>query len=259
MPASVRPLLQVKRLTKHFGGVTANHGIELELMPGETHAVIGPNGAGKTTLVAQLSGEIFPSAGAIVLDGADITRMPPHRRAASGLARVFQVTSIFKDFSTLENVALAAQGHVGHSYAFWKRVHEERNLNTRAREALRQVGLDSKCDDPAKNLSHGEHRQLEIAMALVARPRLLLLDEPTAGMGSEESQQFLQILLELKKTCTILLIEHDMQVVFAIADRITVLAGGQVIASGRPDEIQASAQVREAYLGEDFAMTAHSA
>jgi branched-chain amino acid transport system ATP-binding protein len=259
MTAGARPLLQVKGLTKHFGGVTANHGIDLELIAGETHAVIGPNGAGKTTLVAQICGELLPSAGEIVLEGADITRVPPHRRAACGLARVFQITSIFKDFSTLENAALAAQGHRGHSYAFWKPVHEDQDLNALAREALREVGLDSKCEVPARALSHGEHRQLEIAMALVTHPRLLLLDEPTAGMGSEESQEFLQLLLKLKKTHSILLIEHDMQVVFAIADRITVLAGGQVIASGTPREIQADAQVREAYLGEDFSAAAGSA
>jgi branched-chain amino acid transport system ATP-binding protein len=248
------PLLEVKGLTKHFGGVRANDRIDLSLMAGETHAVIGPNGAGKTTLVSQLSGEILPSAGSIALDGTDISRTPPYRRAACGLARVFQITSIFKDFSTLENVALAAQGQLPHSYSFWRPALEDEALNARARDALRQAGLQSKWDDPARNLSHGEHRQLEIAMALVARPRLLLLDEPTAGMGSEESHEILQLLLRLKKTYAMLVIEHDMQVVFALADRISVLAGGQVIASGRPAEIQANAQVREAYLGEDFAL-----
>lgn len=254
MSANATPLLEVRGLTKLFGGVRANDGIDLALMAGETHAVIGPNGAGKTTLVAQLCGEILPSAGTIALDGADITRMAPYRRAARGLARVFQITSIFKDFSTLENVALAAQGQLAHSYGFWKAVQDDENLNASARNALRQVGLVARSDDPASKLSHGEHRQLEIAMALVVRPRLLLLDEPTAGMGAEESQEILQLLLRLKKTYTMLVIEHDMQVVFALADRVTVLAGGQVIASGRPQEIQANAQVREAYLGEDFAM-----
>ncbi len=256
MSARPVPLLEVQGLTKRFGGVTANDAIDLELAAGETHAVIGPNGAGKTTLVAQLSGEILPSAGHIVLGGLDVTRMPPYRRAARGLARVFQVTSIFKDFSTLENVAIAAQGRLSHSYAFWKPAEADEGLNTLAREALRQVGLESRWSDPAGELSHGEHRQLEIAMALVRRPRLLLLDEPTAGMGPEESRDFQQLLLGLKKSYTILLIEHDMQVVFAIADRITVLAGGQVIASGSPREVQANTQVREAYLGEDFAMGA---
>ena len=254
MNARPAPRLEVKRLTKRFGGVTANDSIDLELMAGQTHAVIGPNGAGKTTLVAQLSGEILPSAGTVLLDGLDITGMPPYRRAERGLARVFQITSIFKDFSVLENVALAAQGQMSHSYSFWKPAQGDENLNALAREALREVGLDSRAGDHAGSLSHGEHRQLEIAMALVRRPSLLLLDEPTAGMGSEESQEFLQLLLRLKKMYTILLIEHDMQVVFAIADRITVLAGGQVIASGLPEEIQANMQVREAYLGEDFAM-----
>ena len=244
------PLLRVRGLTKHFGGIAANSDIDLEIGHADVHAVIGPNGAGKTTLVAQLSGELRSTSGNIVFDGVDITALPPARRALSGLARTFQITSIFKNFSAIENVAMAAQAHCGHSYRFWARADRDERLNLLAREVLAAVGLDSQQAKAAMHLSHGEHRQLEIAMALVTNPKLMLLDEPTAGMGPEESQHIVRLLQALKQRHAMLLIEHDMEVVFAIADRITVLVAGRVIACGTPGEIQANQTVREAYLGE---------
>jgi len=243
-------LLRICGLGKHFGGLAANADIDLDIGRGEIHAVIGPNGAGKTTLVAQVAGELYPSAGNVVFDGVDITRLPPYRRSALGLARTFQITSIFKDFSALENVAIAAQAHAGHSYRFWGDVAQEETLNAFARDALDRVGLAGRLGVPSMHLSHGEHRQLEIAMALVTRPKLLLLDEPTSGMGPDESQRMAGLLKVLKTQHAMLLIEHDMDVVFSIADRITVLVNGRVIASGNPAEIQADETVREAYLGD---------
>jgi len=244
------PLLQIEALTKRFGGVVASDAISLEVPRGELHAVIGPNGAGKTTLIAQLTGELAPNAGRIRFDGADITAVPVYRRSQLGLARSFQVTSLFLDFSALDNVALAVQAHAGHSFRFWRNARREPELRAPARAALERVGLGSRAEVLVANLSHGEHRQLEIAMALATRPRMLLLDEPMAGMGPEESARMVRMLRELKQELTILLIEHDMEAVFALADRITVLVYGRVIASGAPDAIRQNAEVREAYLGE---------
>jgi branched-chain amino acid transport system ATP-binding protein len=234
----------------------ANSGIDLDVGHGEVHAMIGPNGAGKTTLIGQLSGETRPTSGKIVFDGVDVTALPPARRALLGLARTFQITSIFKSFSALENVAISAQAHCGHSYRFWAQADRDERLNGRAREALAAVGLDAQDDKAAMHMSHGEHRQLEIAMALVAAPKLMLLDEPTAGMGPEESQHIVRLLQRLKQRHAMLLIEHDMEVVFAIADRITVLVDGRVIACGTPGDIQADRAVRDAYLGEGAAASA---
>jgi len=248
--AVAEPLLQIEALTKRFGGVVASDAISLEVPRGELHAVIGPNGAGKTTLIAQLTGELAPNAGRIRFDGADITAVPVYRRSQLGLARSFQVTSLFLDFSTLDNVALAVQAHAGHSFRFWRNARREPELRAPARAALERVGLGSRAEVLVANLSHGEHRQLEIAMALATRPRMLLLDEPMAGMGPEESARMVRMLRELKQELTILLIEHDMEAVFALADRITVLVYGRVIASGAPDAIRQNAEVREAYLGE---------
>jgi len=248
--AVAEPLLQIEALTKRFGGVVASDAISLEVPRGELHAVIGPNGAGKTTLIAQLTGELAPNAGRIRFDGADITAVPVYRRSQLGLARSFQVTSLFLDFSALDNVALAVQAHAGHSFRFWRNARREPELRAPARAALERVGLGSRAEVLVANLSHGEHRQLEIAMALATRPRMLLLDEPMAGMGPEESARMVRMLRELKQELTILLIEHDMEAVFALADRITVLVYGRVIASGAPDAIRQNAEVREAYLGE---------
>ncbi|MBI3436128.1 MAG: ABC transporter ATP-binding protein [Proteobacteria bacterium] len=247
------PLLHIDRLTKRFGGVVASDEISLSVPHGELHAIIGPNGAGKTTLIGQLVGEITPNSGAIRFNGRNITATPTYRRSALGLARSFQITSLFLDFSVLDNVALAVQAHAGHSFRFWRPARAEKALRDPARAALARVGLAERADVVVSRLSHGEHRQLEIAMALATRPRMLLLDEPMAGMGPEESARMVETLRELKRELTILLIEHDMEAVFALADRITVLVYGSVIASGSPQEIRANAEVRRAYLGEDSA------
>jgi branched-chain amino acid transport system ATP-binding protein len=247
------PLLQVGRLAKRFGGIVATDDVTLNVAPGELHAVIGPNGAGKTTLIAQLSGQLRPDIGRIYFDGRDITALPAYRRSLIGLARSFQITSLFLDFSVLDNVALAAQAHAGHSFRFWRNARRENNLRAPARAALARVGLSERADVRASALSHGEHRQLELAMALAGSPRLLLLDEPMAGLGPEESARMVAMLRALKSEVTILLVEHDMEAVFALADRITVLVYGRVIASGAPADIRANPQVREAYLGEQEA------
>src|ERR1700681_2277076 len=208
--AVAEPLLRVEGLSKRFGGVIASDDIMLEVAPGELHAIIGPNGAGKTTLIGQLGGELAPDAGRIWFDGHDITPLPPHARSALGLARSFQITSLFPDFTALDNVALAVQAHAGHSFRFWRDARTESALRQAARAALDRVGLASRADVTVSKLSHGEHRQLEIAMALATGPRMLLLDEPMAGMGPEESARVVTMLRALKQELTILLIEHDM-------------------------------------------------
>jgi branched-chain amino acid transport system ATP-binding protein len=243
-------LLAVDGLTKRFGGVTASDGIDLAVAPGELHAIIGPNGAGKTTLIGQLTGEIRPDAGTIRFAGDDITVLPAYKRSQRGLARSFQITSLFNDFTALDNVALAVQAHSGHSFHFWRNARSEAVLRQPAREMLARVGLAGREHVVVASMSHGEHRQLEIAMALATRPRMLLLDEPMAGMGPEESVRMIALLRELKRELTILLVEHDMDAVFALADRISVLVYGRVIASGEPAAIRANEDVRKAYLGE---------
>jgi branched-chain amino acid transport system ATP-binding protein len=248
--AMARALLQTEGLPRRFGGVVAANAITLDVVSDEVHAVIGPNGAGKTTLIGLLSGEIIPHAGCIWFDGADITRFPVYRRCKLGLARSFQITLLFLDFTALDNVALAVQAHCGHSFRFWRDARCEEELRKPALAALARVGIDNRASVRVDKLSHGEHRQLEIAMALATRPRLMLLDEPMAGMGPEESERMLHMLRELKGSVTLLLIEHDMEVVFALADRLTVLVDGRVIASGLPEAVRADAKVRQAYLGE---------
>jgi branched-chain amino acid transport system ATP-binding protein len=249
-------LLAIDGITKRFGGVLASDAITLSVPQGELHAIIGPNGAGKTTLIGQLTGEIAPNAGSIVFGGENITALPTYARSMMGLARSFQITSLFLDFTALENVALAVQAHAGHSFHFWRDARTEEELRAPARAALSRVGLSERADTIVASMSHGEHRQLEIAMALATGPRMLLLDEPMAGMGPEESTRMVQTLLELKKQYTILLIEHDMEAVFALADRISVLVYGRVIATGLPDEIRSNPDVRQAYLGEQEAVVA---
>jgi branched-chain amino acid transport system ATP-binding protein len=249
--AGSEPLLQIDRLSKRFGGVIASDDVVLDVASGELHAIIGPNGAGKTTLIGQLTGEIAPNAGRIVLAGQDITALPAWRRSAMGLARSFQITSLFLDLTAEDNVALAVQAHAGHSFRFWRNARTENELRAPARAALARVGLAARADQVVASLSHGEHRQLEIAMALATRPRMLLLDEPMAGMGPEESARMVALLRDLKQGLTILLVEHDMEVVFALADRISVLVYGRVIATGAPEAIRANEEVRRAYLGDD--------
>ena len=243
-------LLEVHGLRKRFGGLNATDGIDLRVEEGEIHAVIGPNGAGKTTLLSQLAGELTPDEGRILLRGRNITHLPAHRRARMGMARSFQITSVFQDMNLLENVMLALQAQQGHSYRFWRPTRSDARLYEPALKILTELGLREKAREPAEQVSHGEHRQLELAMALAAKPDLLLLDEPMAGMGVEESHAMLNILQNLKGQKTMLLIEHDMDVVFALADRISVLVYGRVIASGNPDRIRKDPAVRSAYLGD---------
>jgi branched-chain amino acid transport system ATP-binding protein len=246
----VEPLLRIEGLAKHFGGVIASDDITLEVATGELHAIIGPNGAGKTTLIGQLAGELTPDWGRVLFAGQDVTRLAMPRRSAFGLARSFQITSLFPDFTALDNVALAVQAHAGHSFRFWHPARRASELREPARAALARVGLAARSDTLVSQLSHGEHRQLELAMALATKPRLLLLDEPMAGLGPEESARMVKLLRELKQEVTILLIEHDMEAVFALADRISVLVYGRVIASGAPAAIRENAEVRKAYLGD---------
>jgi branched-chain amino acid transport system ATP-binding protein len=249
-------LLEVEGLSKRFQGIVASDDIQFTVAEGELHAVIGPNGAGKTTLIGQLAGEIRPDSGRVRFAGRDVTALPVHRRSLLGLARSFQITSLFLDFTTLDNVALAVQAHAGHSFSFWRNARREARLRDPALAALKRVGLDGRAHVLASKLSHGEHRQLEVAMALATNPRMLLLDEPMAGLGPEESQRAVAMLRELKREYTILLVEHDMEAVFALADRITVLLEGRVLASGTPEAIRADAEVRRAYLGEQEASAA---
>ncbi len=244
-------ILETRALRKTFGALVATDNVELQVREGETHAIIGPNGAGKTTLIGQLAGNLRPDAGSIRFAGADVTRLSAPRRARLGFARSFQITSIYRDFTALDNVALAVQAHAGHSFRFWKPARAERRLRDPARRVLEEVGLAARADVPAANLAHGEQRQLEVAMALATEPRLLLLDEPVAGMGMEESQRMVQFLSALKGKRTMILVEHDMDAVFTLADRISVLVYGRIIASGVPEEVRANPEVRRAYLGEE--------
>jgi branched-chain amino acid transport system ATP-binding protein len=243
-------LLVVEGLSKRFGGIVAADAITLDVNIGELHAVIGPNGAGTTTLISQLTGELSPDAGSIRFAGRDIIALPAYRRSRLGLARSFQVTSLFPEFTVLDNVALAVQAHAGHSFHFWRDARREESLRAPARATIACFGLTGRADVPVSQLSHGERRQLEIAIALATKPRLLLLDEPMAGMGPDESAGMIATLRALKREVTVLLVEHDMDAVFALADRITVLVYGRVIASGAPETIRADPQVRRAYLGD---------
>jgi branched-chain amino acid transport system ATP-binding protein len=245
-------LLEVRDLTKVFGGLIATNGVDLDVLAGETHAVIGPNGAGTTTLIAQLAGDLASDHGTIRFEGRDVTRLAAPARSHLGLARSFQITSVFREFSALDNVALAVQAHAGHSFRFWRPARAERALRVPARATLEAVGLGERAAVTAATLAHGEQRQLELAMALATGPRLLLLDEPMAGLGPDESQRMIRLLGRLKARYTILLVEHDMDAVFALADRISVMLYGRLIATGAPEAIRANAEVRQAYLGEDF-------
>jgi branched-chain amino acid transport system ATP-binding protein len=244
-------LLRVLGLDKRFGAVIASDQVDLEVEDGGIHAVIGPNGAGKTTLIAQLAGELRPDAGRILLDGHDLTREPVHRRAHLGLARSFQIACLFDRLSVQDNVALAVQATAGHSFRFWRPARRVEELRGPAREVLASVGLEGRGEVMVAALSHGEKRQLEIAMALASRPRLLLLDEPLAGLGAEESAAMVERLAALRGRHAILLVEHDMGAVFALAGRISVMVQGRVIASGAPEAIRADPLVRAAYLGEE--------
>jgi branched-chain amino acid transport system ATP-binding protein len=245
------PLLRVEALKKNYGALAVTDDVSLEIEPGELHAIIGPNGAGKTTLIHQLSGSLRSDAGTVAFQGRDITGLGMVARVRLGLARSFQITSILEGFTVLENAAMAVQARSGSSFRFFRAVARENALNDEAMSALAKVGLDDRADRRAGSLSHGEKRQLEIAIALATEARLLLLDEPLAGTGREESAVLVELMRSLKDTHTIVLIEHDMEAVFSLADRISVLVYGRLIATGTPEAIRNDAQVRAAYLGEE--------
>jgi branched-chain amino acid transport system ATP-binding protein len=251
------PLLRVENLVRRFGGIVATDNLSLDVAKGELHAIIGPNGAGKTTLISQLTGQLAPSAGTIHFAGRDVTFLPAWRRSALGLARSFQITSLLPDFTAADNVALAAQANDGHSFYFWGNARREKHLRDAALSALTRVGLDHRADVVVSRLSHGEQRELELAVALATRPQLLLLDEPMAGLGSTESARMVKLLQELRREVTIVLVEHDMDAVFALADRISVLVYGRVIASGTSAEIRSNEEVKRAYLGDQHVVTRH--
>jgi branched-chain amino acid transport system ATP-binding protein len=246
------PMLRLESLRKSFGALAVTDDVTLDVGASELHAVIGPNGAGKTTLINQVSGLIAPDAGRILFDGHDVTALPMHARAALGLARSFQITSILPSFSALANVALAVQARAGSSFRFFGRVDAEAELNDRAAAALAEVGLAARADVPAAHLSHGEKRALELAIALAMEPKLLLLDEPMAGAGREESERLVALLRRLKGRFPMVLFEHDMTAVFALADRISVLIYGRILASGPPDAVRADPAVVAAYLGDEM-------
>ncbi len=249
-------LLQVQGLVKRFGGLVATDQAQLAVRTGEIHALIGPNGAGKTTLIQQLSGALVPDAGQIVFDGADITPLSMHARVHRGLARSYQITSIFQRLPVLDNLALALQARQGSSLRFWHAARAEAQRYAQAAAVAERVGLGEQLQLPAGALSHGQQRQLEVGIALATGAKLLLLDEPMAGMGAEESERMVALLHSLRGECTLLLVEHDMDAVFRLADTISVLVAGRVIASGAPDAIRANIEVRRAYLGDDFEVPA---
>jgi branched-chain amino acid transport system ATP-binding protein len=243
-------LLTIDRLRKTFGALVATDAVSLQVATGEIHAIIGPNGAGKTTLIHQLAGMMRSDSGRVLFEGHDISALAAPARVRRGLVRSFQITSILRDFSAVDNVALAIQAEQGHSFRFWRNACNDASLREPAVSLLEAVGLGSRAHVRAGALAHGEQRQLEIAMALATRPKMLLLDEPMAGMGAEESARMTAYLASLKGRITMLLIEHDMDAVFALADRITVLVYGRAIATGTPDVIRSDTEVRRAYLGD---------
>ncbi len=247
----MKPVLRTDALVKRYGGLLATDAVSLELYHGQIHALIGPNGAGKTTLIKQLAGEIRPDSGRIFLDDLDVTDLTCDTRARRGLARSYQITSVIHDLTALENVMLAVQALQGHSFRFWQSVHADKCLTAPAMAMLERVGLANKAHAPANAMAHGEHRQIELAMALAAQPKVLLLDEPLAGTSPVEAEAMTTLLASLKNDYAILLIEHDMQAVFALADTVIVLFYGKVLMQGTPEQIKQSAAVREAYLGEE--------
>jgi len=246
-------VLELKALRKSFGALAAADGVTLEVRPGEVHALIGPNGAGKTTLVGLVAGTLAPESGEVLFEGRDITALSAHERVHAGLARSYQVTSVFPEFTVEENLALAVQARTGSSFSFWRPVAAEQALFAQARAVATQVGLGERAGLPARALSHGERRALEVGLGLATGARLLLLDEPMAGMGPEDSRRMVELIAALRGRVTVLLVEHDMDAVFRLADHISVLVAGRVIATGAPDEIRANPQVRSAYLGEELA------
>jgi branched-chain amino acid transport system ATP-binding protein len=247
------PVLSLKDLGKRFGGVVAVDRVDLDVAAGEVHALIGPNGAGKTTLIHLISGSLASDSGEIRFLANDITRMPPHERVRAGLARSYQITSIFRRFTVLDNLALAVQARSGSSFSFWRPVAGETALFDEARAIAAQMGLSDKIDSTAATLAHGEQRSLEVGLALATRPKLVLLDEPMAGMGPEESNRMIELIGRIRERLTVLLVEHDMDAVFRLADRISVMVNGRLIATGPPEKIRMNEEVRAAYLGDELA------
>ncbi len=247
------PLLQVSGVQKRFGGLVALDDAGLELGQGELHALIGPNGAGKTTFIQILAGAETANAGAIRFAGHDVTGWPMHRRVRLGLARSYQITNLFAGFTALDNLAMSVQAKHGGGFGCWRPVNRAKSIFEEAHATLARIGLTDRADMAASALAHGEQRQLELGLALAAGARLLLLDEPMAGMGRDESARMLRLIEALKGKTTILLVEHDMNAVFKLADRITTLVYGRVVASGVPEEIRRNPEVRRAYLGEETA------
>jgi len=243
-------MLSIRDLNKRFGGITATDDVNLDVATGQIHAIIGPNGAGKTTLIEQLSGQLKPDSGSVQFNGKSILGYPMPKRARMGLARSFQITSVVMPMTLLENVMLAVQANSGHSFRFWSRANDSKKLRDAAMESLRMLKLEDRADRLAGNVSHGEQRQLEVAMALAMKPRMLLLDEPMAGMGKEESAQMIAILNQLKGDKTILLVEHDMDAVFQMADQLSVLVNGHIIATDTVENIRNNKAVQQAYLGD---------
>jgi branched-chain amino acid transport system ATP-binding protein len=243
------PVLQLRDMGKSFGGLEVCAGVNLQVVPGELHALIGPNGAGKTTLLNLISGRLPVDSGSLSFNGSDITNKSVHRRAQRGMARSFQITSLFMGFTVRENIELAVQAVQGSSYRFWQPAVRDSELRKPAREIMARVGLLERAEIRAENLAHGEQRLLEMGMALATRPSLLLLDEPMAGLGPGSSRNLAELIRGLKGNVTILLVEHDMNAVFSLADRITVLVQGRIIATDSPRKIRNNPVVQEAYLG----------
>lgn len=248
-----KTMLKISGLNKHFGGIVATDDVNLAVERGQIHAIIGPNGAGKTTLISQLSGQLKPDSGQIEFNGQNITHFSTAKRARAGLARSFQITSVVMPMTLLENVMLAVQGTGGHSFRFWSPVKHDQRMTDAAMQSLAEVGLEDRAQRVAANVSHGEQRQLEVAMALAMKPKMLLLDEPMAGMGKEETAQMVEILLKLKGDKTILLVEHDMDAVFSLADKLSVLVNGHIIATDTVSNIRNNHEVQKAYLGDSHA------
>lgn len=251
MSAHLTAPLHTQALVKRYGGLLATDHVSLTLAPGELHAIIGPNGAGKTTLIGQLGGELRPDSGDVLLQGECVTHLPAADRALRGLARSYQISSAFPEFTVLECVALAKQAHAGHSFGSWRALLQRTQLVDPAEHAIAQAGLSHRITQRVSELAHGERRQLELAMVLVGQPKVLLLDEPMAGMSHQESMKVVDLLAALKGRYTLLLVEHDMQAVFALADTISVLVNGAIIASGKPEDIRQHPDVRTAYLGDE--------
>ena len=249
-PTSSAPL-QTQALVKRYGGLLATDHVSLQLAQGELHAIIGPNGAGKTTLIGQLGGELRPDSGDVFLQGECVTPLGAADRALRGLARSYQISSTFPEFTVLECVALAKQAQVGHSFGAWRALLRSGQLVEAAQHAITQAGLDHRTGQRVSDLAHGERRQLELAMVLVGEPKVLLLDEPMAGMGHQDAMKVVELLAALKGRYTLLLVEHDMQAVFALADTISVMVNGAIIATGKPQDIRHNAEVRTAYLGDE--------